>query len=120
MPLIAEAKAQWANAAGVAIERQYVLTACRAITEDENLAPAFGTQVDEVVARAAQKAGEVEVACLEQEVATYLYMSSGHCTFSSKKSYRSNVSDACWGTREAAAPNIPAEGALLGPTPRSV
>ena len=51
---------------GVAVKRQHVVAARRAVAEDENLAPAFGAQVDEVVARAAQKAGEIEVARLER------------------------------------------------------
>ena len=61
-----EANASGGTASGVAVEGQHVVAARRAITEDENLAPAFGAQVDEVIARAAQKAGEIEVARLER------------------------------------------------------
>ena len=56
------------NGRAVAVERQHVVASRRAIAEDEDLAPAFGTQVDEVVAGAAQEAGEIEVARLEREL----------------------------------------------------
>jgi hypothetical protein len=53
------------NADGVAIERQNVVTSRWAIAEHEDLAPPFGPKVHEVVARATQKAGEIEITCFE-------------------------------------------------------
>ena len=50
----------------MAVKGQHVVAARRPIAEDEDLAPAFGAQVDEAVARAAQEAGEVEIARLER------------------------------------------------------
>ena len=80
MSLMVAENASGRNGRAVAIERQHVIAARRAITEDEDLAPAFGAQVDEVVARAAQKAGKIEVARLERDLATvrirYIYLSS--------------------------------------------
>ena len=66
MSLMVEEKASGGERCAVAVERQHVVAARRAIPEHEDLAPAFGAQVDEVVARAAQKAGEIEVARLER------------------------------------------------------
>ena len=59
------------NGGAVAVERQHVVAPRRSIAEDEDLAPAFGAQVDKVVARAAQKAGEVEVARLERGLVAF-------------------------------------------------
>jgi hypothetical protein len=50
----------------LAVKRQDVIVAGFAITEDEDLASAFGAQIKEVVARAAQEAGEIEVAGFER------------------------------------------------------
>src|SRR3979411_2344581 len=50
----------------LAVKGQHVIPAGRTITEDENLAPAFGAKADEVVAGAAQKAGEIKIARLER------------------------------------------------------
>ena len=66
MSLIVAAKASGRTLPAVAVERQHVVAARRTVPEHEDLAPAFGAQVDEVVAGAAQKAGEIEVACLER------------------------------------------------------
>ena len=66
MSLMVEENASGGTAGGVAVERQHVIAPRRAIAEHENLAPAFGAQVDEVVAGAAQKAGEIEIARLER------------------------------------------------------
>jgi hypothetical protein len=50
----------------LAVERQHVVAAVGSVAEDEDLALAFGAQIEEVVARAAQKAGEVKVAGFER------------------------------------------------------
>src|SRR3954465_7740740 len=55
----------------LAVKGQHVIAACRAITENENLAPSFGAQVDEFVPGAAQEAGEIEVARLERNLARH-------------------------------------------------
>jgi hypothetical protein len=39
----------------LAVKSQHVVAARRSVAEDKNLATTFGAQVDEVVARAAQK-----------------------------------------------------------------
>jgi hypothetical protein len=71
------------------IEGQHVVAARRPIAEHEDLARAFGAQVDESVPRAAQDAGEIEVARLERRFAArhdpVVRLSSSHSIFSSKK-----------------------------------
>ena len=66
MSLMVAAKASGGTLRRVAIEGHHVVAARRAIPEDENLAPPFGAQIHKLVARAAQKAGEIEVARLER------------------------------------------------------
>ncbi len=56
------------NADGVAIEGHHVVPSCGAVLEDEHLALAFGPKVEQFVARAAQEAGEIEVAGLERRL----------------------------------------------------
>jgi len=68
MSLMVDGERQRPNGDAVAVERQHVVAPRRAIAEDEDLAPRFGPQVDEVVSRAAQETGEIEVACLERFV----------------------------------------------------
>jgi hypothetical protein len=55
-------ESQRPNAGGVAIEGHHVVPPCSAVLKDEDLPPAFGPKVEEFVARAAQEAGEIEVA----------------------------------------------------------
>ena len=66
MSLIVAENASGRTAGAVAVEGHHVVAARRAIPKDEDLAPPFGAQVDQVVACAAQEAGEIEVARLER------------------------------------------------------
>ena len=110
MSLIVEANASGANADGVAVERQHVVAARRTITEHKDLASAFGAQVDEVVARAAQKAGEVEVARLERDLVHHstfcLSVQWTLYVFLKKRGYGSTVSDACCGACRSSSPSF--------------
>ena len=54
-----------ADGGALTVKGQDVIAARRAIAENENLAPTFVTQGDQVVACAAQETGEVEVASLK-------------------------------------------------------
>jgi hypothetical protein len=54
------------NAGGVAIERHYVLAPRRPILKHEDLPPAFGSQIEQFIARTPQKARQVKVSCLER------------------------------------------------------
>ena len=81
-------KSQRRDRRALAIERQHIIAAGRTIAEDEDLAPAFGAQIEEVIARAAQEAGEIEVAGFERALlasSVVIRLSSLHFTFSSKK-----------------------------------
>src|ERR1700730_11007667 len=74
----------------MAIKGNHVIPARRTITEDENLAPALGAKVDEVVAGAAQKAREIEIARLESRCCgcpTLVFLSSKHYTLLPKKKH---------------------------------
>src|SRR4051812_41603196 len=55
-----------ANGGGVAIERHHVVAPGRPILKHEDLAPAVGTKVEQLVASAAQETREIEVACFER------------------------------------------------------
>ena len=59
-------ESQRPNGGAVAVERHHVFAPGRAIAKHEDLAPAFGAQVEQFVAGAAQEAGEIEVARLER------------------------------------------------------
>jgi hypothetical protein len=54
------------------VKGEHVIMACRAIMEDENFTSAFSAQADEVVARAAQETGKVEISSFEGTLTTYL------------------------------------------------
>ena len=55
----------------VAVERQHVLAPGWPVAKDEDLAPALGTQIDQLVAGAAQKTGEIEVAGFEPAITSF-------------------------------------------------
>jgi hypothetical protein len=53
----------------VVVERQYVIAARRAVSEDEDLALPFGAKVNQVVSRVPLETGQIEVPRLELVVA---------------------------------------------------
>jgi hypothetical protein len=70
----------------LAVERQNVVAGGRPVAEDKDLAPAFGAQADEVVAGAAQEAGEIEgmrfepsarVTALDFDLTIYILLKKG-------------------------------------------
>ena len=69
MSLMVDGERQRWNSRAVAVERQHVVAPRRAVAEHEDLSWPFGAQVDEVVARAAEEAGEIEIARLERDLA---------------------------------------------------
>jgi hypothetical protein len=58
-------KCERPNAAGVAIERHYIVAAPWAVLEHEHFPAAFITEIEQFIAGASQKAGEVEISGLE-------------------------------------------------------
>lgn len=67
MSLMVEENASGVTAAAFSVERHHVVAPRRAIAEYEDLAPAIGSKVEQLVAGATQEAGEIEVACLERD-----------------------------------------------------
>jgi hypothetical protein len=62
-------KCEGRNGGSVPIKRHHVFAPGWAIAEHKDLAPPFGAQVDQIVARTTQVAGEIEIARLERDFA---------------------------------------------------
>jgi hypothetical protein len=66
MSLMVAANACGRTVDGVAVERHHVVAPRRPILKHEDLAPALGAKVEQLVSRAAQETGEIEVAGFER------------------------------------------------------
>src|SRR5437868_2677330 len=69
--LCVKGESERANPGGVAKERDHVIAPGGSILKCEDLALAFGAEVEQLVARAAQEAGQIKVSGLERPLPNY-------------------------------------------------